>query len=962
MRPSEKLPRRFRFPIAIALLIAGASSPAWTSPLEPPAPDRKSNSARTMIQSSEANAVDRAVVQTTDNGDEEKNGRANAGANHEKNDDGSDGKQPMGENEGATQASPPLPGRAVGVAADANRVPCFCAQHLAHSLLQDQKAIWTSPLRLRARDLYWLAPAAMGTAGLVLADNAILRHFGGAPMAHSNTFSNYGLAALIGGGAGIYLSGVITHDDHRRETGLLAGEAAVNAVIVAEAMKAAFERPRPNAPNAGNFGAGGASFPSEHALAAWSIATVIAHEYPGPLTKLLAYGAAAGISDSLDVLKAVLTGSFAFFLIVRYGLQLNAFPLSIYVLEAIITFTLLAGVRVLSRMAVETVRPDSSSKRLLLVGAGHAAQAIIRETRLENRPENNGALRNQEVPNKEVQNKNEAGYQVIGCVDDDPLKKGLRIMGVPVFGQVKDLGKFVVSERIDEVLIAIPSATPAQMRRLVAICKEAGAAFRTVPAMSELIAGRVILQQVREVSLTDLLGRIPVDLDLESVREHIQGRVVMVTGAAGSIGSELCRQIRMFKPKLLVCLDQNETGIFHLQHQSGEPRKARGVEAGSGSGSEQKSQRKEDHDEDNAGREVFCVADFCNAERMRRIFLTYGVEIVFHAAAYKHVPVMESNVEEAVSNNIHGLLALLNVAQNSNCSAFVMISSDKAVNPTNVMGCTKRVGELILAAWPGEGLRCVSVRFGNVLGSNGSVIPLFQEQIRQNLPITVTHPDITRFFMTVTEAVSLVLQAFAIGRKGDILVLDMGEPVRVLDLAKTLARLSGKSRPEFKFIGLRPGEKLFEELFYPTERVLPSACAKIACAEGAKLGWPALKRNLDELYVALSLGQTESMLARLRQIVPQFSYPGCDQAATLADAVGLDTPEIGALETGALKMGALEIGSGFEIGGLEIGRELDRPGLSEENVNTMLSPYRSWPSGSRWRTAVDGSVGDRYER
>jgi len=296
MRPSEKLPRRFRFPIAIALLIAGASSPAWTSPLEPPAPDRKSNSARTMIQSSEAHAVDRAVVQTTDNGDEGKNGRANAGANHEKNDDGSDGKQPMGETEGATQASPPLPGRAVGVAADANRVPCFCAQHLAHSLLQDQKAIWTSPLRLRARDLYWLAPAAMGTAGLVLADNAILRHFGGAPMAHSNTFSNYGLAALIGGGAGIYLSGVITHDDHRRETGLLAGEAAVNAVIVAEAMKAAFERPRPNAPNAGNFGAGGASFPSEHALAAWSIATVIAHEYPGPLTKLLAYGAAAGIS------------------------------------------------------------------------------------------------------------------------------------------------------------------------------------------------------------------------------------------------------------------------------------------------------------------------------------------------------------------------------------------------------------------------------------------------------------------------------------------------------------------------------------------------------------------------------------------------------------------------------------------------------------------------------------------
>ena len=241
-------------------------------------------------------------------------------------------------------------------------------------------------------------------------------------------------------------------------------------------------------------------------------------------------------------------------------------------------------------------------------------------------------------------------------------------------------------------------------------------------------------------------------------------------------------------------------------------------------------------------------------------------------------PVMEANVEEAVSNNVFGLLALLNVAQSSNCAAFVMISSDKAVNPTNVMGCTKRLGELILAAWPGEGLRCVSVRFGNVLGSNGSVIPLFQEQIRQNQAITITHPEITRFFMTVSEAVSLVLQAFAIGRNGDILVLDMGEPVRVADLARTLAHLSGKSRQEFKFIGLRPGEKLFEELFYSDERVFPSACAKIACAESAKLAWPALKRGLDELHVAMSLGDRTSILAQLQQIVPQFSYTDCDQA------------------------------------------------------------------------------------
>jgi len=538
-----------------------------------------------------------------------------------------------------------------------------------------------------------------------------------------------------------------------------------------------------------------------------------------------------GISDAVDVLKAILTGSFAFLVIVRYGLGLKVFPLSIFALEALLTFMLLIGVRVFSRMLAETVQADSTSKRLLLVGAGHAAQTIIRET--------------QEA---------ESGYRVIGCVDDNPLKKGLRVLGVPVLGPVEALAKIVGQHRIDEVLIAIPSATQTQMRRLVEICKEAGAAFRTVPEMAELIAGRVTLQQVREVSLTDLLGRIPVDLDLESVREHIRDRVVMVTGAAGSIGSELCRQIRTYKPKLLLCLDQNETGIFHLQHQL-----AQG-----------------DSDE----RKVFCVADFCNPERMRKIFLTYGVEIVFHAAAYKHVPVMEANVEEAVGNNVFGLLTLLNVAESSKCTAFVMISSDKAVNPTNVMGCTKRVGELILAAWPGERMRSVSVRFGNVLGSNGSVIPLFQEQIRQNQPITITHPEITRFFMTISEAVSLVLQAFAIGRDGDILVLDMGEPVRVAELAKTLVRLSGKAPQEFKFIGLRPGEKLFEELFYPDERVFPSACQKIACTESARLAWPALKHGLDQLYVATSLGQRVSILAQLQQIVPQFSYAGCDRTGS----------------------------------------------------------------------------------
>lgn len=584
-----------------------------------------------------------------------------------------------------------------------------------------------------------------------------------------------------------------------------------------------------------------------------------------------------GISDAVDVLKATVTGSFLFLIIVHYGWGPKVLPMSVYALEALITCTLLMGVRILSRVLAETVRADSASKRLLLVGAGHAAQMIIRET--------------QEV---------ETGYRVIGCVDDNPLKKGLRVLGVPVLGPVEALAKVVGKQRIDEVLIAIPSATQAQMRRLVKLCKEAGAAFRTVPEMAELIAGRVTLQQVRDVSLTDLLGRIPVDLDLEPVREYIRDRVVMVTGAAGSIGSELCRQIKTFQPKLLLCLDQNETGIFHLQHQ---------LDQGDG-------------DE----RNVFCVADFCNPERMRNIFLAYGVEMVFHAAAYKHVPVMEDNVEEAVSNNIFGLLSLLNVAQSANCSTFVMISSDKAVNPSNVMGCTKRVGELILAAWPGERMRCVSVRFGNVLGSNGSVIPLFQEQIRQNQPLTITHPEMTRFFMTISEAVSLVLQAFAIGRHGDILVLDMGEPIRIADLAKTLVRLSGKSHQEFQFIGLRPGEKLFEELFYPDERVLPSACAKIARTESVGIAWPALKRGLDELYVATSLGKRAAILAHLQQIVPQFTYAGCDQGG------GTEKMPLSPMAADALH---------------ETPALADMPG----------SPVRAWPV-KPWLGQVGGGPGD----
>ncbi len=556
-----------------------------------------------------------------------------------------------------------------------------------------------------------------------------------------------------------------------------------------------------------------------------------------------------GVSDAVDVLKAVITSSAIFFLVFRMALGFTAFPLSVYASEALLAFTLLAGVRLVSRMIVESVRVQATCKNLLLVGAGHAAQMLIRET-------------------KQVA----TGYSVVGCVDDDPLKKGLKILGVPVLGTIDQLGEIVAKHEIDEALIAIPSATSSQMRRFVQICEETAVPFRTIPGLTELIVGRASLEQVREVRLEDLLGRKPVKLDLASVRAQIQNKVIMVTGACGSIGSELCRQILRYSPASLLCVDQDETGIFYLQRELQGQCESRQT--------------------------VFCVADVGDAELMRKLFLRYEVQIVFHAAAYKHVPVMEANVEQAVNNNVFKLLSLLEVAQSSGCDSFVMISSDKAVNPSNVMGCTKRVGELILAAWPSNAMRCVSVRFGNVLGSSGSVVPLFQEQLRQNQPLTVTHPDIKRFFMTLPEAVSLVLQASAVGKHGNILVLDMGEPVRILDLAHTLIRLSGKSKTnvEIKFTGLRPGEKLFEELFYAGEKVLPTACDKVKCTKSVLLSWPELKRRLEALSAAMFIDGPAPIRAKLKQIVPEFHNTEAD-SAELTDRIPLPSAEASVSKT-----------------------------------------------------------------
>ena len=532
----------------------------------------------------------------------------------------------------------------------------------------------------------------------------------------------------------------------------------------------------------------------------------------------------SGVNEAMDILKAVSLGTVAFWLCM-HAFGITSFPRAIYPLEAVLTAGFLSGARLLSRVLAKPLRRDAkTSKYVIIIGAGFAAQTVIREI---SRPG--------------------SGFKVLGCVDDDPTKLGISVYGAKVLGRVEDLPKLLMRFPADEVLIAISSATGEQMQRFIRICQQAKVPSRTVPALRDIINGQLTIQQIREVRIEDLLGRDPVEMDLGSVRRELEGRIVLVTGAAGSIGSELCRQIHAYDPKRLVCVDQSETGIFYLQQELAELKKI--------------------------DSSVFCVADVGDTERMKAVFKEHKPHVVFHAAAYKHVPVMEQNVHEAVKNNVFALLSLLDIAEESSCRSFVLISSDKAVNPTNVMGVTKRLGELILACRQANSMRTVSVRFGNVLGSNGSVVPLFQRQLQNNLPITVTHPDVRRFFMTTHEAISLVLQAFSIGEHGDILVLDMGAAIPILQLAKTMIQLSGKTEDEVKihFTGLREGEKLYEELFFASEEVNPTSRQKIKRARSTPMSWPDLDRHLKELRTSMTINGAGPIRTKLREIVPEYA-------------------------------------------------------------------------------------------
>jgi FlaA1/EpsC-like NDP-sugar epimerase len=509
-------------------------------------------------------------------------------------------------------------------------------------------------------------------------------------------------------------------------------------------------------------------------------------------------------------------------------------PRSIAVTDWLILLALVAGTRLLARTVME--RPTvtgivARGKEVLVVGAGDAAQLIV----------------------KEMQRTPQLRYTPIGYIDDDPRKRNSRIHGVRVLGTIADLPRLLRDNRPDEVLIAIPSASGDVRQRVVDVTREEGVPVKTLPGLYELISGdNDLAAQIRPVQVEDVLGREPVEVDLAEVAAYLRDETVLVTGAGGSIGAELCRQIARLGPQRLVLVDQAETPLFEIERELVDEREFSAA--------------------------VPLLADVCDRTKVRQVFDRYRPGVVFHAAAYKHVPLMEANPLESVRNNTLATKVVAEAAVELGAKRFVLVSTDKAVNPKTVMGQSKALCEWIVEAYGARddvATRFVAVRFGNVLGSSGSVIPIFRRQIAKGGPVTVTHPEMTRFFMTSSEAASLVIQAGGIGGRGDVFVLDMGEPVRIVDLAEQMIRLSGKRPHEdiaVDYVGVRPGEKLHEELWGEGETAIATAHPKIRRVSGPVIDGVWLTDELVELEQLVGAGETLEVVARLAGAVKAPRY------------------------------------------------------------------------------------------
>lgn len=537
-------------------------------------------------------------------------------------------------------------------------------------------------------------------------------------------------------------------------------------------------------------------------------------------TKLWKY---ASVDELLSIIYSITLSNVVFMLysyLISFKLLSSVyfrFPFKVHLIFWLLSVSLLGGTRFLYRIVYENKLPRHNKEDcidIIIIGAGDAAALLI----------------------KEIKKHRELMYNIIGLMDDDDNKQGKLICGVKVIGKTKEIPQVVETYGIEEIILAIPSVEYQIRKKILEICKETKCKLKTIPGIYEIIDGKVNISKLRDVSIEDLLGRDEVKLDNSNINKYIKDKVVMVTGGGGSIGSELCRQIAKFNPKELLILDNYENNAYDLQMEL-------------------------NYKFPNMKKQVI-IANIRELSRLREIFDDFKPEVIFHAAAHKHVPLMEDNPSEAIKNNIIGTYNLVRCADEFKILKFVQISTDKAVNPTNIMGATKRFCELIIQAYDKKSsTEYVAVRFGNVLGSNGSVIPLFKSQIAHGGPITLTHPDINRFFMTIPEAAQLVIQAGAIANGGEIFVLDMGEPVKIADLAKDLITLSGlKLNTDIKieYIGLRPGEKLYEELLMDEVALTSTVHSKIFIEKPI---------DIDVDYIEKSILDFEKVVLKDKELV-----------------------------------------------------------------------------------------------
>ncbi len=532
----------------------------------------------------------------------------------------------------------------------------------------------------------------------------------------------------------------------------------------------------------------------------------------------------ASIDDIWRIAKAHILAMLCFIPAVAFFYTFEGFPRSIFVLDCILSFCSMAGIRFVTRLLREKYRPaiGSKRKRAIIVGAGEAGVMVLREARINPK----------------------ANIEVVGFIDDDRSKKNLRIQGVSILGACKDIASIVEKYGIDEVVIAIPSAKGEVIRSIISYCQIPSIRIRIVPGLQKLLNGDLEVKP-RDVKPEDLLGRETVNIDEKEIKGYLSGKVVLVTGAGGSIGSSLCRQIVNFSPKEILLFDHNENNVYYLgiEFLTKYPQiKFKTI-----------------------------IGDIKDIGLLKSVFSLYKPQVVFHAAAHKHVPLMEENAVAAVKNNIVGSRNLIYASDHYKVERFIFISTDKAVNPTSVMGITKRIAEMILQSKAKiSKTKFMAVRFGNVLGSDGSVVPLFKRQIEEGGPVTLTHPEVKRYFMSINEASQLVLQAGGMGKAGEIFILDMGEQIKVLDLAKELVALYGLKLGEdikIKFIGLRPGEKLFEETLLNSEKDKATKANKIYIAQSDYFDPRVLRRKIKELEKIAKVMDGPGTVKKMREII-----------------------------------------------------------------------------------------------